>query len=81
MDGLGITIAGQSFPHRLFHFALVSSDWEYAEVVLGEESFAAFANGLQNALWQLGGAPLAQIIHKGGGKYSAMFCNSVFLAL
>ena len=57
MDCMGITIAGQLFPHRLFHFALVYSGWEYADVVLGGESYTAFASGLQNALWQLGGTP------------------------
>ena len=57
MDKMKITIAGQLFLHRLFHFALVYSGWEYAEVVLGGESFTAFSSGLQNALWQLGGAP------------------------
>ena len=57
MDGLGITVAGQLFRHRIFHFALVYSGWEYADVVLGGESFTAFSNGLQNALWQLGGSP------------------------
>ena len=30
---------------------------EHADVVLGGESFAALAEGLQNALWALGGAP------------------------
>ena len=57
MDSLKITIAGQPFLHRLFHFALVFSGWEDVEVVLGGESFTAFSSGLQNALWQLGGAP------------------------
>ena len=33
MDGLGITVAGQLFRHRIFHFALVYSGWEYADVV------------------------------------------------
>lgn len=54
---LGVTLAGQPFPHRLYHFRLACSGWEHAEVVLGGESFAALAEGLQNALWRLGGAP------------------------
>ena len=33
------------------------SGWQHAEVVLGGESFVALAEGLQNALWALGGAP------------------------
>ena len=31
--------------------------FEHAHVVLGGESFVALAEGLQNALWALGGAP------------------------
>ncbi len=54
---LGITIAGLSLPHRIYHFTLVYSGWEHAEVVLGGESYTALASGLQNALWQLGGVP------------------------
>jgi len=54
---LAVTIGGQSLAHRIYHFTLVYSGWEHAEVVLGGESFTALATGLQNALWQLGGAP------------------------
>jgi hypothetical protein len=54
---LGVTIAGQPFDHRLYHFRLACSGWEHVEVVLGGESFTALACGLQNALWRLGGAP------------------------
>ena len=54
---LGVTIAGEPFDHRLYHFRLAFSGFEHAHVVLGGESFAALAEGLQNALWALGGAP------------------------
>ncbi len=54
---LGVTIAGAPLAHRLYHFALACSGWEHAEIVLGGESFAALAHGLQNALWALGGVP------------------------
>jgi hypothetical protein len=54
---LGITIAGVPSAHRLYHFRLAFSGWQHAEVVLGGESFIALAEGLQNALWALGGAP------------------------
>ena len=57
MNKLNVTIAGKPFLHSLFHFGLVFSDWEHAEVVLGGESFTALSSGLQNALWKLGGAP------------------------
>jgi len=54
---LGVTIAGARLAHRLYHFTLASSRWQHAEVVLGGESYVALAEGLQNALWALGGAP------------------------
>ena len=54
---LGVTIAGESLPHRLYHFVLAYSGWEHAAVVLGGESFTALAENLQNALWALGGVP------------------------
>ena len=52
---LAITVAGAVLTHRIYHFTLVYSGWEHAEVVLGGESYTALASGLQNALWQLGG--------------------------
>lgn len=54
---LGVTIAGEAFPHRLYHFVLAYSGWEHAAVVMGGESFTALAEHLQNALWTLGGVP------------------------
>lgn len=58
MAGAGITIAGVALDHRLYHFRLAYSGFEHAHVVLGGESFVALAEGLQNALWSLGGVPL-----------------------
>jgi hypothetical protein len=57
MSDLGVTIAGIALDHRLYHFRLAFSGFEYAHVVPGGESFVALAEGLQNALWSLGGAP------------------------
>ena len=57
MVDLNIAIAGVPFAHRLYHFVFAFSRWEYAEVVDGGESFEALSKGLQNALWQAGGAP------------------------
>jgi hypothetical protein len=56
-DSLGVTIAGEPFPHRLYHFRLACSGWEHVRVILGGESFSAVAEGLQDALWKLGGVP------------------------
>ena len=55
---LAITVAGAVLEHRLYHFRLAFSGFAHAHVVLGGESFVALAEGLQNALWALGGAPL-----------------------
>jgi transposase InsO family protein len=57
MASFGVTIAGQPLDHRLYHFRLAYSGFEHAHVVLGGESFVALAEGLQNALWSLGGVP------------------------
>ena len=57
MADLSVSIAGEPLAHRLYHFRLPFSGFEYAHVVLGGESFVALAEGLQNALWSLGGVP------------------------
>lgn len=68
---LGIMIVGVALEHRLYHFRLAFSGFEHAHVVLGGESFVALAEGLQNALWALGGVPLE---HR-SDSLSAAFCN------
>ena len=57
MGELSVTVAGEPLEHRLYHFRLPFSGFEHAHVILGGESFVALAEGLQNALWALGGAP------------------------
>jgi hypothetical protein len=57
MSELGITIGGQSFPHLLYHFVLTYSNWESASICYSE-SFESLSDGLQNALWELGGVPV-----------------------
>lgn len=54
---LGVRVAGEALPHRLYQFALAYSGWRHVEVVLGGESWVALSVGLQNALWTLGGVP------------------------
>src|SRR5437899_2774360 len=71
MSSLGVTIAGAPLLHRLYHFRLAFSGFEHAHVVLGGESFVALAEGLQNALWALGGVPEQ---HR-SDSLSAAFCN------
>ncbi len=57
MNKYGVSVAGQPLEHRLYHFRLAYSGFVHAHVVLGGESYVALAEGLQNALWSLGGAP------------------------
>jgi hypothetical protein len=57
MADLAVTIAGVQLDHRLYHFRLAYSGFAHAHVILGGESYVALAEGLQNALWALGGAP------------------------
>jgi hypothetical protein len=54
---LGITVGGQPFAHMIYHFVLTHSNWETGTICFSE-SFAALSEGLQNALWELGGVPL-----------------------
>ncbi|SAK92390.1 integrase catalytic region [Caballeronia temeraria] len=57
MRDLRVTVAGAALDHRLYHFVLAFSHWEYAYVVEGGESPEALSTGLQNALWRAGGCP------------------------
>jgi len=56
LSDLGITITGQPFDHMVYHFVLTYSNWEQCTVCFSE-SFESLAEGLQNALWALGGVP------------------------
>jgi len=57
MNGLGVHIGGQAFDHLVYHFVLTYSNWE-SHTVCFSESFESLSEGLQNALWELGGVPL-----------------------
>ncbi|GAG29972.1 unnamed protein product, partial [marine sediment metagenome] len=56
MTSLGVTIGGQPFDHLVYHFVLTYSNWERVTVCFSE-SFESLSEGLQNALWELGGVP------------------------
>jgi hypothetical protein len=58
MADLDVTIAGQRFEHLVYHLVLTHSNWETGTVCFSE-SFENLSQGLQNALWELGGAPVA----------------------
>jgi hypothetical protein len=56
MNSLEVTIQGQRFDHMVYHFVLTYSNWEHVTICFSE-SFASLSEGLQNALWALGGRP------------------------
>ena len=53
---LRVNIAGLPFPHLFFEFILSHSGWRFVDLAFGE-TFEALQQGLQGALWALGGAP------------------------
>jgi len=53
---LGITIAGEPFPHMLCHPVLPYSNWEWA-TICGSESMLALRRGIQEAVFRLGRIP------------------------
>jgi transposase len=57
MRDIQVMIAGQPFPHLLYHFVLTYSNWESVSIC-PSESFESLSAGLQSALWRLGGVPL-----------------------
>lgn len=57
LTDLRVSIAGEEFPHLLYHFVLTYSNWETG-MICYSESFASLSEGLQQALWELGGVPV-----------------------
>lgn len=57
LKNVTVTINGKALKHILYHFRLAYSHWSYMRVTLGGESYTALAEGLQSALWRLGGSP------------------------
>ena len=56
MTSLGATIGGQPFDHLVYHFVLTYSNWESITICFSE-SFESLSEGIQNAVWELGGVP------------------------
>jgi hypothetical protein len=56
MKSLGVTIGGQPFDHLVYHWVLTYSNWESVTVCFSE-SFESLSEGIQNAVWELGGVP------------------------
>lgn len=56
MEDLRVTIAGELFPHLLFHLVLTYSNVE-AVTICFSESFESLAEGIEACLWTIGGVP------------------------
>ncbi len=56
MTELGITIAGEAYPHMLCHPVLPYSNWEWGTVCFSE-SMMALRRGVQAAIFRLGRVP------------------------
>ena len=56
MSSLEVSIAGVRLDHMVYHFVLTYSNWE-AITLCYSESFESLSEGIQNALWRLGGVP------------------------
>ncbi len=56
MSELKVTINGEPFSHMIYHFVLIYSNWESGTVCASERS-SSLVEGLENALWELGGVP------------------------
>ena len=56
MTSLNVPLGGQPFDHMVDHFVLTYSNWEMASICFSE-SFESLSDGLQQALWELGGVP------------------------
>ena len=57
MKDMAITLAGEAFPHLLFHCVLTYSNMEAVSICFSE-TFEALAEGIEHALWQFGGVPV-----------------------
>jgi hypothetical protein len=57
LTDMRIMVGGKPFAHMLYHFVLTYSNWETG-TICPSESFSSLSEGLQNALWELGGVPL-----------------------
>lgn len=83
MNKLRITIQGRQFDHLCYHFVLTYSNWETVTICFSE-SFESLSEGMQNALWELGGVPgdhltdcLTTAVNKSGNseKFTARYAS------
>ena len=71
MNQLGVMINKERFDHLFFHFVLTYSNWETGNICFSE-SYESLSEGLQNALWELGGVPMS---HRTDNLTAAVYSN------
>ena len=74
MNSLEVTIQGELFDHLIYHFVLPYSNWETGTICFSE-SFESLSEGLQNALYELGGVPNGRVhvqMHQSDSMSSAV---------
>lgn len=69
MNELGVTIQGEAFPHRYFHFVLPFSNWETGQICFSE-NFETLSSCLQDAWWELGGVAA---VHQCDNTWAVVF--------
>lgn len=87
LNELEVTVGGERFEHKLYHFVLTYTNWETGTICFSE-SFESLSEGLWNALSELGGVPrrhrtdrLSAAVHSLGGqarfndRYSALLTH------
>jgi len=71
MNRLGVTINNEKFNHLFFHFVLTYSNWETGSICFSE-SYESLSEGLQDALWELGGVAMK---HKTDNLSAAIYSD------
>jgi hypothetical protein len=64
MADAGVSIAGQTLDHRLYHFVLAYSAWEHAEPVLGGVGQSVVGPELAKANRSRGGMGVSRSVSK-----------------
>ena len=77
MGDLKVTIKGQRFDHLFYHFVLTYSNWETGSICFSE-SYESLSEGLQNALWNLGGVPQSHRSDRLSAAINKDCCREMF---
>ena len=66
---MGITLAGQTFEHLVYHLVLTYSNWETGTICYSE-SLESLSEGWQNAVWELRAVEQALLL-RGSREFGA----------